>query len=123
MEHVTLQGAVRHENSPNCLVYEYPTKSSEMSIAVAEITDRYPEKGYAVNRVCNEMGYVLKGQGKLVTETQSVNLSPGDVVFIPCSEKFYWEGSMTVLLPTSPAWSPGQHEIHLCCDQPLPVEN
>lgn len=112
MECVHLQDAVKKENSPTCAVFEYVTKSSEMSLAVAEMTGRYPVDGYAINHACIEMGYVLKGQGKLVTETQSVHLGVGDVVLIPRGEKYYWDGTLTVLLPTSPAWYPKQHEVH-----------
>jgi mannose-6-phosphate isomerase-like protein (cupin superfamily) len=111
MEYVKKQDALKHENSPNCTVYEYPTKSSEMNIAVAEITHRYPDQGYAVNNVCNEMGYILQGCGKLVTEVKAVFLYPGDVVSIPRGERFYWEGTMTIILPCTPAWYPEQHEI------------
>jgi mannose-6-phosphate isomerase-like protein (cupin superfamily) len=109
MEYVSVQDVIRRENSPSCIVLEYATKNTEINIAVAEMTGRYPDEGYAVNQACTEMAYVLKGQGKLVLENQSVNLSVGDVVLIPRGEKYYWEGDMTVLLPVSPAWHPEQH--------------
>jgi mannose-6-phosphate isomerase-like protein (cupin superfamily) len=112
MEYVSLNDVVRKENSPSCIVYEYVTKSSEMNIALAEMTGRYPDEGYAVNEACSEMGYVLKGQGKLVTETRSVDLSAGDVVLIPSGEKYYWEGTMSVLVPVAPAWYPEQHKTN-----------
>jgi len=63
MEHVEKRNAIKHENSPQCIVYEYPMKNSEMNIGVAEITGRYPDHGYAINYKCSEMGYVLKGSG------------------------------------------------------------
>lgn len=113
MEHVSHKFAVKHVNSPYCTVYEYPMQNKEMSIGVAEITHRYPYEGYAINHACSEMGYILKGSGKLVTPTQEVNLAAGDVVYIPRGEKFYWEGNMTVVLPTTPAWSLQQHETLL----------
>jgi mannose-6-phosphate isomerase-like protein (cupin superfamily) len=112
MEYVSLNDVVRKENSPSCIVYEYVTKSSEVSIAISEMNGRYPDEGYAVNEKCIEMGYVLEGSGKLITETQSVDLSAGDVVLIPRGEKYYWEGSLKVLLPTAPAWYPEQHKIN-----------
>jgi len=111
MEHVKKQDAVKHATSLNCVVYEYPMQNDEMNIAVAEISGRYPEQGHALNHECCEMGYVVKGSGKLVTETGEASLGTGDVVYIPRSEKFYWEGSMTVVLSCSPAWHPAQHEI------------
>ena len=63
MEYVKYEDAVVHENSSRCKVYEYPMKNSEM-------------------------GYVLKGSGKLVTETTEVFLSAGDAVYIPHGEKY-----------------------------------
>jgi mannose-6-phosphate isomerase-like protein (cupin superfamily) len=110
MEHVKLEDAAVHANSPNCTVYEYPMKNSELNIGVAEIKGRYPDQGYAINHKCSEMGYILKGLGKLVTETAEAILSPGDVVYIPHGEKFYWEGNITVVIPTTPAWYPEQYE-------------
>ncbi len=113
MEHVKKQDAIKYTNSSGCAVYEYPMKNAEMNIGVAEIARRYPEKGYAINHKCSEMGYVLKGSGKLVIDTQEVALSAGDVVYIPPGEKFYWEGNMTIVLPATPAWDPAQHEIYI----------
>ena len=117
MESVKFESAIVHANSDHCKVYEYSMKNSEMSIGVAEITDRYPNEGYAINHKCSEMGYVLKGSGTLVTETDQVDLSCGDVVYIPRGEKFYWKGNMTVVLPTIPAWYPEQHETNLTDDK------
>lgn len=117
MEYVHHESAVKHENSSNCIVYEYPMKNGEMSIGVAEITHRYPDEGYAMNHKCSEMGYVLKGSGKLVTETAEVNLKAGDVVYVPPGEKFYWEGTLTVILSATPAWHPQQHETNLSGDK------
>ena len=113
MEYVKFESAITHANSSNCKVYEYSMKNSEMSIGVAEISNRYPNEGYAINHKCSEMGYILKGSGKLVTETNEVDLSCGDVVYIPRGEQFYWEGNITVVLPTTPAWYPEQHETNL----------
>ena len=113
MEYVSAQDAVKHANSPNCIVFEYPMKNSEMNIGVAEIMGRYPDEGYAINHKCSEMGYVLKGSGKLVTETAEVNLSAGDVVYIPFGEKYYWEGNMTLVVPATPAWYFEQHEMDI----------
>jgi len=113
MEHVKKQDAVKHMNSSNCTVYEYPMENADMNIGVAEITHRYPHQGYAINHKCTEIGYVLKGSGTLVTETRTVNLSEGDVVLIPPGEKYYWEVNLTVILPCSPAWHPEQHETIL----------
>ncbi len=109
MEFVKLQDAIKKETSPSCVVMEYPMQNREMSIGVAEMSGRYPEEGWVVNQKCVEMGYVIRGNGKLVTEMESVDLAEGDVVLIPRGQKYYWEGAISVVLPTTPPWSPEQH--------------
>jgi len=111
MEYVKYEDAIKHANSPNCIVYEYPMNNREINIGVAHIINRYPDHGFALNHECTEMGYVVSGSGKLVTETESVSLHAGDVVLIPRGEKYYWEGTMTVVLPVTPAWHLAQHEV------------
>ena len=111
VEIVKQEEAIRCENSHTCTVFEYPTKNPNINLAVAEIVGRYPESGYACNKECTEMGYVLKGSGFLITETKRESLSVGDVVCIPSGEKYYWEGKMTLLLPATPAWTPDQHLV------------
>lgn len=110
MEYINHKTAIKHTISANCIAYEYPMENSELNIGVAEITHRYPDQGYAINHKCSEIGYILKGSGKLVTETEEVSLSVGDVVYIPHGEKYYWEGNITIVLPATPAWYPEQHE-------------
>lgn len=110
MEYVKYESAEVYAKSPTCSVYEYYMQNGEMNIGVAEITHRYPDEGYAINHKCSLMGYILKGTGKLVAETGEVELSEGDVVYIPHGEKYYWEGNMKVVVPATPAWYPQQHE-------------
>ncbi len=99
MEIVKKIDAIKKQNSPHWFVYEYAMKTKAMNIGVAKIMKRYPDQGYAVNHECCEMGYVVRGSGKLITEMSEVSLSAGDVVFIPPGEKYYWEGFLTVVLP------------------------
>ena len=110
MEHITFENTEIHANSPNCIVREYPSRSKDINIAVGEITGRYPDSGYVVNEKCTEMGYVVKGSGKLVAESGEAILKEGDVVIIPAGEKYYWEGTLTIILPVSPSWYPEQHK-------------
>ncbi len=112
MEFVKKEECVKYVK-PSCVAYEYPMKNEELNIGVVEITNRYPDQGYAINHECTEIGYVLKGSGKLVTEHEEVSLSVGDAALVPCGEKYYWEGTMTLLLPATPAWHPGQHESNI----------
>jgi mannose-6-phosphate isomerase-like protein (cupin superfamily) len=119
MEHVSHESAQKQANSPNCIVYEYPMKNSEINICKAEISHRYPDEGFAINHKCSEMGYIIKGFGKLVTETTEVNLSPGDAIYVPHGEKYYWEGTFTIILSATPAWYPEQNETNLTIKAPV----
>jgi len=109
MEYVSAAEAEKKVPNPYCIVYEYPMGKSDINIGVAEIRGRYPESGFAMNEECTEMGYVVKGSGRLVTEKRSITLGEGDVVYIPAGEKYYWEGEFTVVLPCTPAWYVAQH--------------
>jgi quercetin dioxygenase-like cupin family protein len=76
------------------------------------VNGRYPEKGYVVNEVCKEVGYVLSGSGSVCMEGHEVRqLQPGDAVLIQPREKFFWEGTaLEMLMPCSPAFYPEQHK-------------
>jgi len=117
MEYVKHEAAVRHANSSHCIAYEYPMQNSEINIGVVDISHRYPDQGYAINHKCSEIGYILKGSGKLITESAEVNLSHGDVVYISRGERYYWEGNVTVIISSTPAWYPEQHETNLIVSQ------
>lgn len=109
MQHIPKSAALQFNNGVHCSVYEYATEHPGINIGVAEIRGRYPDSGWAMNKECTEMGYVLEGSGKLVTGEQTAILAMGDVVLIPNGEKYYWEGHMKLLLPATPAWYPEQH--------------
>lgn len=111
MEYVPQTSSVKKVNSSMCTVYEYPMQNKQMDICVAEIKGRYPDSGFAINHKCSEMGYIVGGSGRLVTENEEVELSCGDAVYIPYGEKYYWEGDFSVALTSNPPWHFEQHEI------------
>ena len=78
--------------------------------AVIKLSGRYPDKGWAVNEICKEMGYIISGSGKLVVEDKEYELTAGDLVLINPGEKFYWQGDMEIFMPCAPAWSPNQYK-------------
>ncbi len=110
VKHIKHKDAIKHQNSSLCVAYEYPVEESDISIALAEVKGRYPDQGYAVNHSCTEMAYIIDGTGYLVTKNCSFEVNKGDVLYIPANEKFFWEGELTLILPTAPAWSLDQHE-------------
>ncbi|MFA5068196.1 MAG: cupin domain-containing protein [Candidatus Izemoplasmatales bacterium] len=98
------------KNSDCCLAYEYPMDDSDINGAAIKLSGRYPDKGWAVNEICKEMGYIISGSGKLVVEDKEYELTAGDLVLINPGEKFYWQGNMEIFMPCAPAWSPDQYK-------------
>lgn len=90
--------------------YEYPILNNTLHGAVIELTGRYPEKGRVVNEKCYEAGYVVKGSGKLFIEGEEITFEEGDQIMIKPGEKYYWDGTATLFMPTTPAWYPEQHK-------------
>lgn len=110
MEHITKEQSVQGYTSKSCTVTQYPSKEPSINLAIADLSGRYPEKGFAINTKSIEQAYCLSGSGILVTPTQSFNLAQGDTIIIPTNEPYYWEGNFSVLLSCSPAWTPDQHQ-------------
>ena len=96
-------------NSENCIVFEYPMGDKDINGAVVELTGRYPDKGRVVNQKCKELGYIIKGSGKIVIDDQEVLLLEGDLVLIEPGEKFFWDGDLVMFVPCTPAWYSEQH--------------
>lgn len=99
------------KNSDACIAIEYPLKASDINIAIVKINGRYPESGRVMNEQCKEIGFVMEGEGKVIIEGQEVALQKGDAVLIEAKERISWEGSLTMLMSCTPAWSPEQHTL------------
>lgn len=99
-----------HKNSPACLAIEYPLKDKKINGALIRLNGRYPNQGRVVNLKCKEMAYIIKGSGRLVVEGKEVKLTTGDLVLIDPGEKYFWEGSLEMFVPCTPAWHPSQHQ-------------
>lgn len=94
-----------------CEAIEYPLDDKDINATVIKLNGRYPDKGWAVNEKCKELVYVIYGEGKLITETQTLELSEKDVALIEAGEKYRWEGNFELFMPSTPAWYPEQHKV------------
>lgn len=92
------------------IVFEYPVMDHALHGAVVEFNGRYPEKGRVVNEICYEVGYVIKGSGKLIIEGNEIEFREGDQLLIKPGQRYYWEANATMFIPCTPAWSPEQHK-------------
>lgn len=109
MKHVQKSEAIIHQNSPSCSVSEYGHVTT-IDGADAYIHGRYPEARFAVNEISDVVLKVLGGYGLLVTKTDSRELKPDDVTFVPHGEAYYFEGTdLKIFMACTPAWSPDQY--------------
>lgn len=92
-------------------ISEYLMEEQAISGAVAEINGRYPEKGFAVNEICQELVYILSGNGTIITTSRKTSFTAGDVIFIDKNESFAWQGTFSMFMVTTPKFYPKQHVI------------
>ncbi|HUD03959.1 MAG TPA: hypothetical protein VMR73_00510 [Candidatus Paceibacterota bacterium] len=95
------------------LAREYPMGNPDLNIAEVIIRGRYPEKGWAVNRVSTMMVYILSGTVRIAIKgKRPETLTVGDAVEIQAGEEYSLDPDGVVrLLPAStPAWTPEQHQ-------------
>jgi mannose-6-phosphate isomerase class I len=100
--------ATRHENTSDCVVYEYKFGTNEIDMAVIELSGRYPQEGWALNTVCTSLVYIVKGEGKLTGPEMQNELTAGDQALIPKDNKYALEGEMELLFAAHPVWTPEQ---------------
>lgn len=103
--------SVAHEfaNGKACTAYEYIMDETAINGAVIRLTGRYPDVGCVMNTRCKELVYIIKGTGKLIVSDTEHFLSEGDMVLINPNEKYFWEGSMLLLITSTPAWTVDQY--------------
>ena len=100
--------ALKHENSPACVAFEYGMSTDKIDSAVIELNGRYPESGWALNTACTALVHVIRGAGRARSEVGDVVLKEDDQLLIHPNEKYALEGHMKLLFSASPAWSPEQ---------------
>ncbi len=97
--------------SENMSITEYDMNTKDIGITVAKINGRYPEEGFALNKECQEIYYVLRGTGEVFIDNQSFKIEEGDTILINKNKKYYLIGnSLKIVCPTVPAWTEKQHE-------------
>ena len=113
--------AKAHQNGQVCRVYEYDfPKENDVNNAVAILDGRYPERGYAINRKCKELIYIIEGAGVVVIGGQLQVLGEGDTGLVVMGEEYYLVGKMKLLITSVPAWRPDQAE-NIGKDEPVNI--
>ena len=104
------QDRKRINNSPKCTVYEYPFDEKDINVAYVEINGRYPDQGFALNKIVKGMVFVTSGSGTIVIDNEEYQLEEGDMVLIKSNQKYFFEGKLKLVMSCTPAWSPYQYE-------------
>jgi len=94
---------------PTCTIYEYGG-TKNLDLAVAEIKDKYPEKGWARNKEVDETYFIISGSGRFYFENETFDITEGDLVLIEKGRWYRFEGNAKIVIACSPAWSVEQYE-------------
>lgn len=97
--------------TPTTTIWEFVMEEKAISGAIAQINGRYPENGFAVNKVSKELAFVISGEGNVVTPTLNRPIKVGDLIFLDKGESFAWEGNLTLFMATTPKFDSKQHII------------
>lgn len=92
------------------IIYKYPTSIKELDFSRMVITGRNPVTGFLLEHDCQFFIYVTKGQGKVITNDEVIEVTVGDVVFVPKETKFAMEGDFEYVTAGTPAFYPEQAE-------------
>ncbi len=99
------------KNSNTCIVTKHAINDELIDFAIVNVTGRYPETQYAINRTFKEIVYIHAGNGKVTINGKEHLIGAGDLVLIEAGEKFAWEGKLDLFISCSPAFIIEQHHI------------
>lgn len=110
---VVSDGDAPKKNVEGTVIKEFfTTQCPNLGLAVAQINRMYPPKHqWACNQEVDEMYYVLQGKGNITLEGHGkFELNAGTAVFIPKGTRYRVQGTLKMVVPTSPAWYMDQHK-------------
>ena len=114
MEHISFSQRESHKHSNECTAHEYSSPTDALDAAVIDLNGRYPEDGFALNRECRALLYVVAKRGRVLspesTGKDPIEVSQGSQVYIAPGEAYALEGHMQLLYVSTPKWSPDQAE-------------
>jgi mannose-6-phosphate isomerase-like protein (cupin superfamily) len=95
-------GVTRGEGT-SYIITNYLTKekSTRVSVAVSEPDGKMWK---TINRVSDRVYYFIKGKAKFIFENKTVEVNPGDVLFIPLNTPYSAEGKFKAVLINSPSF-------------------
>jgi mannose-6-phosphate isomerase class I len=92
--------------------YSIDLNEKNLDFCTNEISGRYPEKGYCSNTECEELCYVIEGNGTIHKRDDGLfNFEKGDIIFIHKKDIYYWEGHFKLAIVCTPPWNKEQCEL------------
>ncbi len=101
-----------YASTSKCLDYSMELNKKNLDFCINNINGRYPEKGYCSNTECEEICYILEGNGKFVKKDETMKFEKGDIIYIDQNEIYFWEGNFKLAIVCSPAWSKEQCKLY-----------
>lgn len=102
----------KYADTSSVLEYSIDLNEKNLDFCINEIKGRYPEKGYCSNLECEELCYILEGNGTIYKrDSKLFNFKKGDIVFIHEKDIYYWEGSFKLAIVCTPAWNKEQCKL------------
>jgi glyoxylate utilization-related uncharacterized protein len=114
MKIVKKEQAKKFEYGDTSSVLEYSIELNEKNLdfCINEISGRYPENGYCSNTECEELCYILEGNGTIYKrDNESFNFTKEDIIFIHKKDIYYWEGHFKLAIVCNPAWNKEQCKL------------
>lgn len=95
------------------LEYSIALNEKNMDFCTNKINGRYPMEGYCSNLECEELCYILEGEGTInKRNSEPIAFKKGDVIFINKKDIYYWKGDFKLAIVYSPAWSKEQCKLY-----------
>jgi mannose-6-phosphate isomerase-like protein (cupin superfamily) len=93
--------------------HEYVLDTTASNLAKIALQERYPAKGYVVNTKSEMIVYILEGKVGLDKNDNEVTLEKGDAALVKINEKYSWQpdGEVSLLIFSTPSWTPDQQKI------------
>lgn len=94
----------KNSNTSQLLEYSLALGRNDIDFCINIITGRYPETGFCTNEECNELCYILEGEGSINLKDKIVNFNQGDLIYIDKKDIYYWNGKCKIIMICTPAW-------------------
>lgn len=103
----------KYADTSSVLEYSIALNEKNVDFCINSINGRYPMEGYASNQECEEMCYILDGEGTIYKfNDKPINFKKEDIIYINKKDIYYWMGNFKVILMCTPAWSKEQCKLY-----------